>query len=50
MLQSQLEEEQNNHRRQREGGTWVGEGRRREKGSMIKYGKGQRSTEGQKNE
>jgi hypothetical protein len=41
MLQSHLEREQNNHRRQREGGTWVGEGSGKGKGNRIRYGHGQ---------
>lgn len=40
-------EEQNNHQRQRERGTWVGQGQGREKG--VRYGSEQkRSPEGQK--
>jgi hypothetical protein len=47
--------EESNHRRKREEGTWVGEGRRRGKGNMSKYwGWGvegqERSPDGQQNE
>jgi hypothetical protein len=40
--------EQNNHRKQREEGTWEGESRGKEKGDRTRYGKGQeRRSEGQ---
>ena len=51
IFQSQLEWEENNHGRQKEGGIFVGEGRGRENGSRITYGvRKERDTEGQENE
>lgn len=46
------EAEEINHGRQREGGTWVGEGKGGKKGNMIRYWRGEqeKSPGGQQNE
>jgi hypothetical protein len=46
-----IKQNQHNHGRQREGGTWVGKKRGKEKGGKIRYGERQeRRPDGQKNE
>jgi hypothetical protein len=49
MFQFHLKGEQNNHKRQREGGTYVGQGRRRGMGGKIRYGVDREKPIGQEN-